>query len=167
MGNRVCAISTPTAKEEAFLQAKEMGMHDTQAAAFAGYSNPSSEAKRLREKPHIRIKLAEIEEMHRREMQIERTDVQKIVMEAIEMGRIQADPVAMLRGAQELNKMCGFYAAEVHEIRLSDDLKQRQKQLEQMSDEDLLRQAEMDGGFDVIIDAEFREVTDAEEADSD
>jgi phage terminase small subunit len=162
MGNRVCAITTPTAKEEAFLQAKEMGMHDTQAAAFAGYSNPSAEGKRLRAKPHIAVKLSELELKIQQEMDLHRHDVQKIVMEAIEMGRIQADPVAMLRGAQELNKMCGFYAAEVKEVRLSSDLQQRQKQLEGMSDEELLRQAEMEGGFDVIIDAEFTEVTDAD-----
>ena len=158
MGNRISAIDSPTPKEETFLQGKEMGMPDHRAAAFAGYSNPTAEAKRLRTKPHIAMRLADIEQQHQREMDISRHDVQRLVLEATEMARIQADPMAMLRAAQELNKMCGFYAAEVKEIRLSDDQTKRKKQMELASDEELLRLSGLEGGFDVALEGEFEVV---------
>ncbi len=71
------------------------------------------------------------------------------------MARIQADPVAMVRAAQELNKMQGYYAPETKEIKLDVEVNVRQQQIQSMTEEDLLKAMGKELPY---IDASFEEL---------
>lgn len=71
------------------------------------------------------------------------------------MGRIACDGMTMIRGAQEVNKMQGFYAPETKVIDLNADVNVRVHQLQSMNEEDLLAALGQKPSF---IDAEFIEV---------
>lgn len=70
-------------------------------------------------------------------------------LEAIDIGRLQADPHAMVKGWTEIGKMCGYYAPEVKNINMSISAKRMIDKFETMSDEELLQLAEktVDGSF--------------------
>ena len=70
-------------------------------------------------------------------------------LEAIDIGRLQADPHAMVKGWTEIGKMCGYYAPEVKNINMSISAKRMIDKFETMSDEELLQLAEktIDGTF--------------------
>jgi hypothetical protein len=90
---------------------------------------------------------------------MKRQDVQDIVMEAIQMARIGSDPMTMIRGAQELNKMCGFYAPEEKKYSLNISQRRIQERFDELSDHELLELASRTEEI-VIEDAEIIELDD-------
>ena len=54
-----------------------------------------------------------------RRLELDRQRVVQELQAAIELGRIQADLAAMIRGWVETAKMCGFYAPERKQVELS------------------------------------------------
>jgi len=87
-----------------------------------------------------------------------REKVQALVMEAVDMGRTLADPLAMIRGAQELNKMCGFYAPEEKRVILTSEQRRTITQFDDMSDEDIAKMLQS-GNMAEAIEAEFEEIS--------
>jgi len=65
--------------------------------------------------------------------------------------------MAIVRGAQELNKMCGFYAPEEKKISLTVSQRRRIEQFDKMGDDDLARIVE-EQLVSEAIDAEFEEI---------
>lgn len=84
--------------------------------------------------------------------QISRADVIDGFMEAINLARLGADPMTMVRGWTEVGKMLGFYAPEVKRLEITDSQKRLQSKFMSMSDEDLLRVIE--GEATVVLDEE-------------
>lgn len=139
-----------------------MGLTPTQAAKRAKFSDPRKAAKRLMATPELAERIKEITVTIRKEFAISRMDVQKGIAEAIEMARLQADPVAMIRGWQEVNKMCGFYAPEERKITLTDGQSGSLRAMQVMPLHELIDLAEGE-----IIEAELlddpEDVPDAED----
>jgi len=129
---------TLTAMMQKFVDGIEMGLFPVQAAQAAGYKNPGVEAPRLVKDSVVRAELERIAEQNRKEMAMTREKVQQIVIDGIEMGRTMADPMAMIRGAQELNKMCGFYAPEIKKFELGASQRRLQTKYEEMPTDKLL-----------------------------
>ena len=81
-------------------------------------------------------------------------DMVAVMLDAIDMARLLADPQAMIKGASELSKMLGFYEPEVKKVELTAPQMRNRTRLMAMSDEDLLRL--IDEGE--VMDVEFTEV---------
>ncbi len=110
------------------------------AAVRAGYSRRTAGqiAHELLKKPDIAAAVQEGEALIAAEAKLTRQDVLAGLQEAIEMARLRADASAMIAGWREIAKMCGFYAPERHEVRLSADARALQSELERLSDAELL-----------------------------
>jgi len=145
---------TLTAMMQKFVDGIEMGLLPVQAAQAAGYKNPGVEAPRLVKDSVVKAELERIAEQNQKEMAMTREKVQQIVIDGIEMARIMADPMAMIRGAQELNKMCGFYAPEVKKLELNAPQRRLQTRYEEMPTDKLLEVL----GEGNILEGEFEEI---------
>lgn len=146
-------------QQRQFLQGLELGMPEMDAVRYAKYKDPAVSICTLRKNPKVKAEMERIQAMHREEMSVTRSKVQKIVLEAIEMGRLIADPNAMVRGAAELNKMCGFYAPEKKILELGERAQQFKDRMESMPEDELLRILDEDG---LDIEGEFTEIPDEE-----
>lgn len=142
-----------TPKQENFIDGVEMGLLPSQAAKRAGYSQPSQAAQQLMKKPAVAARLRAIEESRRQSMKMTREKAEAGIMEAIEMAKTNSDPQSMIRGWAEINRMCGFYAPEQKELKISGNAKRIRKEIESLDDSKLL---ELAGGG--VIDGEFEEV---------
>lgn len=149
-------------KKVLFIEAMSMGLTPKQSAVRCGASegtdprNLDRAVHTLLNDPWVDKELRMLETENRKSMAMTRDKVQAIVLEAIDMGRLIADPMAIIRGAQELNKMCGFYAPEEKKITLTAGQRRVTQKYDAVSDEDLLALIDDSG----IIEAEFEEITD-------
>ncbi len=71
-------------------------------------------------------------------LQIKRADVVDGMMEAIDMAKLAADPMAMIRGWSEIAKMLGLYAPEVKKVEMSINGNNILSKYEAMTDEELI-----------------------------
>ncbi len=133
-----------------FAQAMLLGMNASQAAVHAGFN--SREGKRLAYEPFVMNLLAEGQKKLQKKFEYTRTKAVKLLYEAIDMSRVLEDPTAVIRAVQELNRMHGYLAPEVHEIHLSEDSSKRERQIKELSDEKLLELSAIDGEYEVLSD---------------
>jgi len=122
--------------------------------------NTEHGVRKYKNDPLVQELLKKIHRENIRALQMDRDKVQAIVLEAVEMGRVQADPLAMIRGAQELNKMCGFYAPEEKRVILTSEQRRTITQFDDMSDEDIAKMIES-GNMAEAIEAEFEEIAES------
>ena len=113
----------------------------SEAAARAGYSKRAAG-----QVGHVLLKNAEVaaavregEAQIAREADISRRKVLDGLQEAIELARAKRDAGGMIAGWREIAKLCGYYAPERHEVRLSADGAALQRELEYMSDAELAK----------------------------
>jgi hypothetical protein len=71
-------------------------------------------------------------------LQISRSTVIEGMQDAINMAKLAADPMAMIRGWSEIAKMLGLYAPEVKKIEMSIGARNILSKYEAMSDEELI-----------------------------
>jgi len=116
--------------------------------------------RKYKKDPLVQKILKKIHNENIRALQMTREKVQAMVLEAVDMGRIQADPLAMIRGAQELNKMCGFYAPEEKRVILTSEQRRTITQFDDMSDEEIAKVLESHE-ISEAIEAEFEEIAES------
>lgn len=145
-------------RKEEFVEFVGMGLSPILAGKRVGIKDATT--RRYMKDPLVQKILKKIHNENIRALQMDRDKVQAIVLEAVEMGRVQADPLAMIRGAQELNKMCGFYAAEEKKIILTVEQRRTITQFDDMSDEDIAKMIES-GNMAEAIEAEFEEIAES------
>lgn len=120
-------------------------MSPTAAARQAGFSERSrSQVTFLMKHPAVQRAIAEERAAYARASEMTKRKVIDGFMEAIEMARSLGEPANMIAGWREIGKMCGLYEPQKKEIRLSVDGEIRMAQLEEMSDEELLKLTEQD-----------------------
>lgn len=73
-----------------------------------------------------------------RRLELDRNKVLAEIREAIDLARVQGNPMVMIAGWREIAKMCGFYAQGTRRVVLSGDARVRMARLEAMTDEELL-----------------------------
>ena len=144
-----------TQKEHDFLNAIEMGLTTTQAVKRAGYKNTSILGDLLK-KPHIASRMKDIRENIANENKMTRDKVMEGIAEAIDMAKLMGDPQSMIRGWSEVAKMCGYYAPEKKELKLSVGARRLKTEFESLPQEELLKLASEEDA----IDGEFWEEED-------
>jgi len=143
-----------------FAQHIGMGLNVAQAGKAVGLKERKS-AYEYMDDPVV---IAEIERVRAdtlTTLSLRREDLHAMTMEAIDMARMMSDPMAMIRGVQELNKMLGFYAPEEKKITLNKSQKRIAAKYDDFSDDELLVMASEESGV-VIEGAEYEEVKEAD-----
>lgn len=132
------AIDGLTPQMRKFAEEFAAGFTQTQAAARAGYTNPSSSGADLARNPRV---LALVESLRVEHVEIARFSREEFIggiKEAIEMARLMSDPQTMIVGLRELGRACGYYEAQKIEVKHTIDGTVKLEQLNTMSDEQLL-----------------------------
>ncbi len=141
-------------RQKRYVDNRVAGMTPPQAARAAGYK-AARHCEMLESKDSIRMRIARGMEANMSVHRHTREGVLETIDDAIGMARLIADPSSMIRGAQEINKMQGHYAPELKEIMLVGEEAQRQAQIGNMTEAQLLKEL---GKEPAYIDAEFEEV---------
>lgn len=147
-------------RRENYLQHRIAGIPPTQAARLAGYKNPRESCRDLEKNQEIADIIASHIANSRMEAKYTRDKVMQGIEEAIDMGKMIADPSSMIRGYQEINKMQGYYAPETKELILSEDTAGKLDQIAQLSEAELLARL---GKNSAYIDAEFERIPNDDE----
>lgn len=128
-------------------------MTQTAAARQAGFSDPNKYGTQLMKTAKV-LKAIEIERAeYAKASGMSKAKVIDGFAEAIDLGRIKGDPVAMIAGWREIGKMCGFYEPSKSKIEVSVTGQVMVERLNAMSDEELLRLAEGDTS---VLEGEFK-----------
>ena len=136
------------------------GLSYLQAGKRVGITTEQGVRKYVKD-PLVQKIIKNIQSQNIRALEMTREKVQALVMEAVDMGRTLADPLAIIRGAQELNKMCGFYAPEEKRIILTSEQRRTITQFDGMTDEEVARVVDS-GNMAETIEAEFKEIPEPE-----
>lgn len=139
-----------------FVEGVMMGMSERDAHKRAGYKPSESGLTKLKKNPWIQEQLQNMVEHVVQRGRVTRNKVEGIVLEAVDIARMKAEPGDMIRGASELNKMHGYYAPEKKEISLEGHIEVQQ--IEALSDTELL---ELLGDEPDAIEAEFERIDSA------
>jgi len=143
-------------KKQAYIDARAMGMSPEQAATAAGYSFPRVVAARLEHKdPDVRVVLTELAEEAKKKFHFTRERVMELVDEGLHMARKAQDPQAFFRGISEINKMQGYYEPEKRIVDVNVTLRDRIRQLETLSEDELLQR--IGGERGLILDGELEQ----------
>lgn len=138
---RTASIDQFTPQERKFIESYAMGMTQTQAATAAGYANPSSRGRDLLLRNDVKDAVAVLQAKFEEEAGYSRKQFVADMIEAIGMARNLSDPLAMIAGARELGKACGYYAEEKKKVEVTVNGAVLHR-LEQLSDEELLKLVE-------------------------
>ena len=141
--------SVVTEQRKVLADCLSQGMTTNQAARIAGY-HPGTADRIMRSEDiqgYIQEARAEVTNLST----IKRLDVLNIFLEAIDMGRMLADPGQMINGADKIAKMMGYYAPEVIKMEMATNGSALASKFKALSDSELL---EIAAGRAKVIDGE-------------
>lgn len=129
-----------TTKQQRFVDEYLIDGNGARAARSAGYSENSARqiATENLSKPYIQTAIAEKRQQTAEKLELRKEHVLVAHIEAINLARVQGQPMAMISGAREIGKLMGFYGAEVVEILMGQRHASLQARYEAMSDEELM-----------------------------
>lgn len=126
-------------KQQAIYVAKrETGASREASAIFAGYPANQKAGEQVEESPVVQAELEKARAALVKATGLTRESIAQMMMDAVEMARVMADPQAMIRGAAELAKLLGLNAPEVKKHLHSLD-KDSREAIRGMTDEELHR----------------------------
>lgn len=128
-----------TEQEEKFAKNFLLGMTRTQAAKAAGYAKPEIDGERLIRSKEVQAYLAAEAAAYVDASGVSRKQVVEGMLEAIDMAKTMADPQTMIVGYRELARMLGYNAPEKKQIEVNVRGRVEVQQLEQLSDDELLK----------------------------
>lgn len=134
-----------TAQQDKFLEGLRLGLLPAQAAGRANYKQPAKHAYQLMNDKALKPEISAIYAEIRKESRITRLDIEKGVLDAIQMARLMSDPTAMIRGYAELNKMQGNYAPEKREVTVNGMQRRLATELESFTDQELVELVSQEG----------------------
>ena len=114
-------LSAPTSKQLRWIDEYLVDFNGAASAVRAGYSPKTARAIacELLTKPHIQAVLQAKQGALAEELRITRQGVVQGLLEAVDIGRAQQNPGAMVGALREVAKMLGFYAPAVKLVELS------------------------------------------------
>ncbi len=133
-----------SARQAAYVKNRAKGLPKQESAILAGYSEDREKAGAQVERSEVvQRELAKARAETARAVNTTKEDIAQMIIDAVEMARVMADPQAMVRGASELAKLLGHNAPEVkkHVHDLSPESKEALAHLRQLPDADLQRLA--------------------------
>lgn len=112
----------------------------TAAAIRAGYSERSARsiAHENMTKPDVQAVLQARQAEVASDLHITRQGVIQGLLEAVDMGREQRNPAAMVLALREMGKMLGFYAPEVRRLEVRGDAMGFEQPFQYMTDNELM-----------------------------
>lgn len=125
------------------------------AARMAGFGSPDNAASQLMRNPKIQNAIAEERAAYAQASGVTKKRVIDGFLEAVDLGRIKGDPIAMIAGWREVGKMCGHYEPTRTKVEISVNGQVMIQRLQNMSDEELLALTEQDRA---VIEGEFERV---------
>ena len=134
------SLPRQTSKQLRWIDEYLVDFNGAAAAVRAGYSPKTARsiACELLTKPDIRAVLQARQAELAKELQITRQGVIASLLEAVEMGREQQNPGAMVSALREVAKMLGFFAHEVKRVEISAPESGTYRNLARWSDAQLL-----------------------------
>lgn len=127
-------------------------MNKVAAARQAGFKDPNVMACTLMHNAKIQAAIAKERALYAEASKMTKQKVMDGLLEAIDLARMKAEPVAMIMGWREVGKMCGFYEPQKTELKVSFKGQILLQKINTMSDAELLALAEDDP---TIIEGEF------------
>lgn len=129
-----------TAKQARFIDEYLVDANGTQAAIRAGYGAAGARvaAHRLLTNVAISSAIEARQSADAARLFIDRENVLKGLLEAVEMAREQQNPAGMVAGLREVGRLMGFYAPERVKMALEPGAVQEMRRLETLSDQELL-----------------------------
>jgi phage terminase small subunit len=111
-------VSKLTPRRAQFVREYVASGNAAEAARRAGYSERTARAIacEVLTKPDVQEAIQALQAENAAQWGIARKDVIAGVLEAIEMARVQGEPMAMIAGYRELARMMGFNAPEAHRV---------------------------------------------------
>jgi hypothetical protein len=132
------ALTRPlTDQQKRFIQFWAQGETISCAAMRAGYSDNATYCYRLVKDPAILAVYHAEKKKYEVSVQMTRTKVMEGLLEGIEMGKMIADPNAVIRGWREVGLMCGYYAPVQKKITIEGNM--TFQKVERMDDATLLK----------------------------
>lgn len=95
------------------------GGNATAAARHAGYSQPGVVGAQLKKNAKVAAEIARERAEYERSTMMTKKKVMDGFLEAIEMGKIKSDAIAMVSGWREIARMCGYFEPTKHKIEVS------------------------------------------------
>lgn len=129
-----------TAKQNRFIDEYLIDANGTQAAIRAGYGAAGARvtAHRLLTNAAISSAIAARQQVDATVLRVQRQDVLKGLLEAVDMAREQSNPAGMVAGLREIGKLMGLYAPERVKVAVDADQTAELRRLERMTDGELL-----------------------------
>jgi len=141
-------------RQAKYVAARETGASKQRSAIMAGFSDTDKSGAHVENAPAVQEQLAIARAEFAKETGITKQAVLQGLMEAADMAKLLADPMAMVRAWSEIGKMMGHYAPEVKKHLHGLD-KESRDALKALPDDQLHRLAK-----GTIIEGEFEEVKD-------
>lgn len=128
-----------TEKQAVFVEGMASGMNKTDSARAAGFAHPVAASSTLINLPAISEAMAAERVKNARMAGVSRQDVIEGIKEAIGQAKLLAEPMAQIAGWREIAKICGHYAPEVKELRLTGSQEAKLKEMQSLTDDELLQ----------------------------
>lgn len=112
---------TLTYKQTKFVAEFLLDSNGTQAAIRAGYSESGARvtAHRLLTNVAVHGAIQARQATDAIRLSLQREDVLKGLLEAVDQARAQSNPMAMISGLREISRLMGFYAVETKRVELT------------------------------------------------
>jgi hypothetical protein len=135
----------------------EHGMTKSAACRAAGYSLSSpAVSTQTFDNPKIQKAIAIKRAEYAKASQMTRQKVIDGFSEAIEMAKVQGDPIVMVAGWREIGKMCGFYEPAKTKLEVTVNGQIALEKIQTLSDAELLALAEEGGNGLPALEGQFR-----------
>lgn len=141
-----------TEKQVAYVENRAFGMNKGDSVTAAGYHQLSASST-LEQMPAITEAMSAERAKNARMSGVSRQDVIDGIKEAIDQAKLLAEPMAQIAGWREIAKMNGYYAPEVKELRLTGSQEAKVKEMQALTDEQLLELAQSD-----VIEGESKRI---------
>lgn len=129
-----------TVRQGKFVEHYALCGNAAEAARLAGYSARSARVTgpETLSNPAVKQALAARQRVFQQELGVAKQDVVNGLLSAIQMGREQQNPAAMIAGLAQIAKLCGFYEPEKVSVTLNADGERLKAKFTGMSDDELL-----------------------------
>lgn len=129
-----------TPRQQLFVSEYLIDGNGARAARSAGYSEKTARqiATENLSKPYIQAAISAKQQETAVKLELRKEHVLLAHMEAINLARVQGQPMAMISGAREIGKLMGFYGAEEIELALGKNKATLQACYESMTDAELV-----------------------------
>lgn len=129
-----------TVRQGKFVEHYALCGNAAEAARLAGYSARSARVTgpETLSNPAVKQALAARQRVFQTELEVTKEGVISGLLGAIQMGREQQNPAAIIAGLVQIAKLCGFYEPEKVNLTLSADGERLSAKFAAMSDDELL-----------------------------